>query len=394
MIRLRLSTILFWLVAAGCSCDEKLIAIDLPPCGESCYTGPSQYEGVGVCSRGAWRCYGNEPVCEGSVLPSVEVCDGRDNDCDGFVPVDEMDPDEDGYLACEGDCEPDNGDAYPGGREICNGVDDDCDGVVDNEDELPIELCYDGPPGSLTSYTICRPGYRSCMSGTWSRCTGQVTPVPEVCDRIDNDCDGLVDENLNQSENYDFVLLLDLSGSMYSYLSVVERAVIRLAGTYSDPGYRFALVGVPGPDMSQDGEVVVLLPLSSAQDFQTVLTNTVNNLTVFGTTEATYDGLLFIMDPADPLDLGWRHDAVKTAILFTDERGQSVLSPPVSLFDLLNAAHLTDVVVYTFTSDNVAPQFTPIAVATGGSAHSLNAPYSTIEQELINVVTFACASPE
>jgi hypothetical protein len=35
-----------------------------------------------------------------------------------------------------------------------------------------------------------------CRNGGWSDCIGSRSPVPEVCDRLDNDCDGGIDENV------------------------------------------------------------------------------------------------------------------------------------------------------------------------------------------------------
>ncbi len=53
---------------------------------QPCYTGPSGTEGVGVCHGGTQTCAGGVfGPCEGEVLPSPEVCDGLDDDCNGIV---------------------------------------------------------------------------------------------------------------------------------------------------------------------------------------------------------------------------------------------------------------------------------------------------------------------
>jgi len=74
---------------------------DWPELGEPCG------EGVGECVEGAYMCSedGTGVVCEGAVGPSDEVCDGKDNDCDGT---------------------PDNGP-----KETCDNKDNDCDGLID-----------------------------------------------------------------------------------------------------------------------------------------------------------------------------------------------------------------------------------------------------------------------
>ncbi|MBI5516831.1 MAG: M23 family metallopeptidase [Deltaproteobacteria bacterium] len=74
--------------------------------------------------------------------------------------------------------------------ETCNGRDDDCDGRVD--DGLS-RSCYAGPAGTA-GRGVCRAGTETCAGGRWGACAGQVLPRAEACNRLDDDCDGRVDD--------------------------------------------------------------------------------------------------------------------------------------------------------------------------------------------------------
>jgi len=198
---MRILAVLLSLLAVGCRNERLVTSVD-PRCGQSCYDGDSSKAGKGICAFGQWQCEEDAGIaCVGWVEKQNRQCNGLDNDCDGILDTTIVACDTicgTGLQTCSqgrllNDCT-----AKAPIPEVCNGRDDDCDGQIDEVLELPVEPCYGGhaDAGELSyPYADCRPGSFKCESGR-KICRNDKQPTSEICDAIDNNCNGEVDENL------------------------------------------------------------------------------------------------------------------------------------------------------------------------------------------------------
>jgi subtilase family serine protease len=162
---------------------------------------------------------------DATVFPGApELCDGKDNNCNGTVDDGcgtglitwYRDGDGDGfgrntltkvsatkprgYVSVGGDCRDGDPTVYPGAPELCDGKDNDCNGIID--DDLPGNMVWyrdrDGDGfgrNSLTRVQCTPPRGYVAVGGDCRDGDPTVYPgAPELCDGKDNDCNGKVDD--------------------------------------------------------------------------------------------------------------------------------------------------------------------------------------------------------
>lgn len=154
------------------TCQEDCMCINgqTKSCGAS-EVGECVF-GEQTCSNGVWG------PCVNEVAPVTEVCNQKDDDCDGVVDnVNGGTSAESAQCACYGGTAP--------SQELCNDIDDDCDGEIDGF----TQAC-----GS--NIGVCEEGSKVCTAGVFGSCTGGITAAPEeVCaNGQDDNCNNQVDE--------------------------------------------------------------------------------------------------------------------------------------------------------------------------------------------------------
>jgi hypothetical protein len=302
--------------------------------------------GIKTCTRDGWS------ECVGAQGPTDEICDGIDNDCD--AAIDETYPEEHQLCGFEenvdygvGICKPgvmscSSGVLYCGGHigptdEICDGVDNNCNGTIDEGiANATAVVCYEGPDGTL-GVGECRAGIRYCTDGSFGGpCDSQVLPVLERCDNLDNDCDGEVDEGFD-TRGVDLIFVIDISGSFRDEIDSMVQGIAPLLDDPITSTFRFGLV-VVGARAGDDLRPAYHLA-RMVSDFvpadEFLSVIEAGRIIPSAGQEPTIDTMYWSMNE---YPFSWRPDAQKVIITMTDEEAQTMFSHPRTCFEIAEHA--------------------------------------------------------
>jgi hypothetical protein len=376
--------------ALDCGCTEDMVGI-LIPCAEDPL----------LCGQGFKSCECSTPDClEFVTSPCQAVCayyPAIDSNCDPLIGME---------LAVES----------------CNKFDDDCDQLID---ESLVAGCYTGPDGTA-NVGICLSGETICVEGVWgnylneefqpSFCAGEVLPEDkDNCNGTDDDCDGLVDDGKSLQDT-DILFIVDWSGSMGEEIEAVKQALAMFASNYSDEEViQWGILIGPITTFGGVENLVIQTSLTDFQSFVVALTGSPPSLS--GGREMLYDALYLAVyniaaAPSPPdknilvweykansipalgtFEIPWREEANRVVIIFTDEKAQSYLDPPIIQSDLITTVQsVDDLKVYAFTNNSSKENgiyedgWNPVASASGGDWFELTPDPGVMYSHLLEIL--------
>lgn len=167
---------------------------------ETFETGTACTAGTGQCATsGTTMCIADALACSATAgTPASETCDAIDNDCDAKTDesflvgtaCDGPDADtcKDGMIVCDGPMATRCTDMPGSSAEVCDSIDNDCDGAMDEGFGLGTS-CDGGDTDACIEGTVV------CNNSGGTKCSDATTSTVETCNGVDDDCKNGVDDS-------------------------------------------------------------------------------------------------------------------------------------------------------------------------------------------------------
>ncbi|MBN2798434.1 MAG: hypothetical protein JXX28_04740 [Deltaproteobacteria bacterium] len=177
------------------------------PAGYAASVGDCDDADADVSPGAPESCDGADNDCDGAVDEAGALGGTpwyQDADGDGFgadEPVLQCAPPGSGWLDSSGDCDDTSAAIHPGADETCDEVDQDCDGQIDEDAIDPLTWYADGDgdgygaPGDTAEGCTPPAGFGASDGDCDDEDPGVHPEADEVCDGADQDCDGQIDED-------------------------------------------------------------------------------------------------------------------------------------------------------------------------------------------------------